>query len=156
MEATRSMSTEPLKMQPWQVFHAAGKHLTNEGVARIFNREKRSAYSWGQDPACTEHRCQSPLELLHNLFVRMDAVGVGYVARSAIRYLESALDPVEPPPIIEPLPTIQEEILADYTAVAALQQVINAGGDMEQVQQYKQDAIEEIERTVDRYARGRG
>jgi len=64
------------KKQPWQVFRAARKYLGGNNVARIFNREVRSAHNWAQDPAQTECRCKSPLELLHTLFERMDAAGL--------------------------------------------------------------------------------
>jgi len=140
------------KMQPWQVFHAARKILGANIVARIFNREVRSAHNWAQDPARTECRCKSPLELLHTLFERLDAAGVGYVARAGIEYLSTALDPdVRVDEIKEPLSTIQEEILADYSAVSMLQQGIEAGADEETVNHLKREAMEEIERTVAKY-----
>ncbi len=139
-------------MQPWQVFQAARKYIGPEVVAKIFNREKRSAYNWGQDPAFTECRCKSPLELLHTLFERMDAVGIGYVARAAIRYLETALDNDQDlDDIKEPLPTIDQEILADFRAVAELQRCIEGGCSIEQVKSCQDAARAEIERTVARY-----
>lgn len=151
-----SMSTDDNKMQPWQVFQAARKYLGANTVARIFNREIRSANNWAQDPAYTEVRCKCPLELLHTLFERMDAVGLGYVARAGIAYLETAIDAADRPAAIrEPLPTIQEEILADYSAVADLQRVIDAGADLATVQLYEKAALEEIERTVAKYGRDR-
>ena len=150
------MSMCEIKMQPWQVFHAARKVLGANNVARIFNREIRSAHNWAQDPVHTECRCRSPLELLHTLFEQMDAAGFGYVARAAIDYLASAIEPVpRMEGIREPLPTIQEEILADYTAVAKLQQAIEAGANMECIGNLKREAFEEIERTVARYAKDR-
>ena len=110
-----SMSDELPKMLQWQVFQAARKYLGANIVAHIFNREVRSAHDWAQDPVHTECRCKSPLELLHTLFERMD------VARAGIEYLSTALDPtVQVGGIKEPLPTIQEEILADYSAVGRL------------------------------------
>jgi len=149
------MSYEQGKMQPWQVFHAARKALGANVVARVFNREIRSAHNWAQDPAHTECRCKSPLELLHTMFERMDAAGLGYVARAGIRYLESAIDgEIEVGDIQEPLPTITEEVLADYAAVAALQQAIDAGADLEQVRILAASSIGEIERTVAKYAQG--
>jgi hypothetical protein len=144
-----------VKMQPWQVFHAAIKAVGADNVARVFNREKRSAYNWGQDPACTEVRCKSPLELLHTLFERLDAMGYGYVCRAAIRYLESAIDQdAVSSDLVALKPTVQEEILADYTAVAALQLAIECGAGIERVKCLKRDAIDEIERTVAKYAKG--
>ena len=140
-------------MQPWQVFHAANKYLRPENVARIFNKEKRSAYNWGQDPAFTEHRCRNPLEHLHSLFEKMDAAGIGYVARSGIRYLETAIEEdVNLEDIKDPLPTITEEVLADYRAVAALQRAIDAGANIDDIKHFAIEAIGEIERTVAKYA----
>jgi len=147
------MSYEQSKMQPWQVFHAARKTLGANVVARVFNREIRSAHNWAQDPAHTECRCKSPLELMHTLFERMDASGIGYVARAGIRYLESAVDDdVEVGDIQEPLPTLTEEILADYSAVAALQWAVDSGAGLDEVKHIAAEAIGEIERTVAKYA----
>jgi len=145
-------------MQAWQAFHAANKYIGPDNVARIFNREKRSAYSWGQDPDYTKHRCKSPLEHLHSLFGKMDDAGIGYIARAAIHYLETAIDAdidadVD---IVDTLPTITEEILADYTAVAALQQAIDTGADLCTVKVRATEAIGEIERTVAKYAKEHG
>ncbi|BDD88731.1 hypothetical protein [Desulfofustis limnaeus] len=151
------MSNNRAKMQPWQVFQAARKYLGADTVARIFNREIRSAHSWAQDPAFTAHRCRSPLELLHALFERLDAVGLGYVARAAIGYLETAVYQEQAGGAIrEPLPTIQEEILADYSAVAELQRTIESRGSLADVMRLKQEAMDEIERTVARYVKDTG
>jgi len=146
------MSTEQTKMQPWQVFQAARKYLGAHVVARIFGREKRSAYNWAHDPAHTVHRCKSPLELLHTLFERMDAVGLGYVVRAAITYLQTAIDQEETPGAIkETLPTIELELLADFQAVADLKQAIDIGTDPDAVRLQGCLANEEIERTVAKY-----
>lgn len=143
------MSKENVKMQPWQVFHLANRYLGPAAVARVFNREKRSAYNWGQDPLCTEHRCASPLELMHTLLSRMCDVGLGYVARAAIRYLQTAVDEIDGSECIkEPLPTIHEEILADYSAVSELQRAIEAGLSPKTIKLLLAEAKAEIERTV--------
>lgn len=149
------MSYDAGKMQPWQVFQAARKCLGVNNVARIFGKEIRSAHNWAQDPACTQLRCRSPLELLHTLFERMDAAGFGYVARAGIEYLSTAIDPaVQVDGIKEPLPTIQEEILADYTAVSMLQHAIETKDNLDEVILLKRLAIDEIERTVAKYMKG--
>lgn len=59
-------------------------------------------------------------------------------------------------PGARPLPTVQDELLADYAALAEFQRGIQSGADMERALALKAAAIEEIERTVSRYARGRG
>lgn len=145
-------------MQPWQVFNMARKYIGAENVARIFNKEKRSAYSWAQDPDYTEHRCKSPLELLHTLFVRMDDAGIGYVARAAIRHLETAVEPehiLDDCTEMETLPTITEEVLADYTALAEMQHAIATGESIAEVRSKALAAIAEIERSVAKYAQGK-
>lgn len=148
------MSTKPQKMQSWQVFRAARKYLGVDNVARIFRKEKRSAYNWAQDPAFTEHRCSNPLDLLHALFEKMDVVGLGYVVRAALRYLESAIDPeVEAGEIKEPLPTIELELLADYSSLAKMQSKIESGSPLAEVLELKDEAIAEIERTVALYGK---
>ncbi len=120
-------------------------------VARIFNREKRSAYSWAQDPAFTEHRCKNPLDLMHALFVEFDARGLGYVARDAIAYLSTAVDDLESSPVTEPLPTIEAELLADFSAVASLKTAIDRAEPVDRVKELKREAVSELERTVARY-----
>ena len=149
------MSSSEQKMQPWQVFHAANKYLGPERVARIWNKEKRSAYNWGQDPAFTGSRCHNPLELLHAQFAKMDDAGIGYIARAGIRYLETAIDPdavLNDPESFETLPTITDEVLADFAAVAALNEAINNGEDMAAIKLAAAKAIAEIERTVAKVA----
>lgn len=151
------MSEDNSKMQPWQVFQAARKYLGPETVAKIFHKEKRSAYNWAQDPAFTECRCRNPLELLYTLFERMDTVGLGYVVRAALVYLSGAVEAVdEGQEIRQPLATIQQEILADYAAVANLQRAIESEASLEEVRYCQREAIAEIERTVARYAKEHG
>lgn len=139
-------------MQPWQFFHMARKHLGVDVVARIFNREKRSAYSWAQDPDTTQYRCQNPLEALHRVFSKMDDYGLGYAVDAAINYLKTARDESELGDAIPGLlPTMQEEQLADYKCLADFQAAIDAGEPPEGVKRLKQFALEEIERTYAKY-----
>ncbi len=149
------MTIESAKVQAfasWQVFNAARKYLGAAAVARIFNRSLRSAHDWAQDPACTAVRCKSPLECLHALFERLDAAGMGYVARAALAYLESALAPEHgAEALCLPLPTLEQEVLADFRSVAALQAAVEAGAEMDMVAALADEAKAEIERTVARY-----
>ena len=145
-------------MQPWQVFHAANKYLGPDNVARIWNLEKRSSYNWAQDPAFTEHRCQNPLELLHTQFAKMDDAGIGYIARAGIRYLETAIDPdvlLDDPRSLDTLPTVNEEVLADFAAVALLHADITSGKPLAEIKLSAARAIAEIERTVAKVAQER-
>jgi hypothetical protein len=148
------MTEQQPKMQPWQVFHGARKAMGAAVVARIFNRSIRSAHDWAQDPTCTEVRCKSPLELLHTLFERMDAIGYGYAARAAIWYLETALDHDVDVAVVPPVKdTLEQEILADYAAVAALQRAIDAGEPVDVVHEFKHVAMDEIDRTFAKYCK---
>jgi hypothetical protein len=135
-------------MQPWQFFHAARRSIGAATVAHIFNRSIRSAHDWAQDPVYTQVRCRSPLEHLHTLFERMADAGRGYAVRSALQYLERALDPeIEANLIVEPRTTINEEILRDYSAVGQLQQAIESRADVATVNKLMKEAVDEIERT---------
>lgn len=155
-EAHKAMTSGTRKMQPWQVFHAARIQLGPDVVAHIFNRSKRAAYDWAQDPACTQVRCKSPLELLHTLFERLDEAGRGYVCRAAISYLETALaDNSIPPEILEPHPCIDIEILRDFGAVANLKSAIDSHENLETVSEFAAEAKAEIERTLARYAKNK-
>lgn len=146
------MSKNNQKMQPWQFWKVANRFFTPAGVARVFNKEKRSAYSWAQDPMFTEHRCACPIVLLGRLFEMMNEVGLGYACRALLRYLEGKLDDIEQEDVIlQPLPTMQEEQLADYKCLAAFQQAIDDGLPLGEVHRLKRLADEEIERTMAKY-----
>lgn len=147
------MTDNRQKMQPWQVFNAARKYLGANKVALIFNRQPRSAHDWAQDPTCTEQRCKSPLELLHALFLHMDTAGLGYVVRAAIQYLETAVDPEVEMPDFIPLPAncLSEEVLKDYSAVAAMQTAIENQEEPELISQKAAAAKAEIDRTYALY-----
>lgn len=140
-------------MQPWQVFHAARVQLGAEVVARIFNRSSRSAYDWAQDPATTTVRCKSPLELLHILFERLDEQGRGYVVRAAIDYLETALFESHhvPERVVEPHPSLDVELLRDFSAVDRLRAAIADNAAADEVAAIAAAAKAEIERTLARY-----
>ena len=139
-------------LQPWQVFHAANKHFTPGAIAKIFGKANiRTAYLYGQDPAYTEKRCKNPLEAMHMMFSRLDEIGRGDVARAGIAYLQTAIEPNEHEAVADLQPTLQEEILADYSAVAALQRGIEECEDVDLVDTLKQRAIDEIERTYAKY-----
>jgi len=139
-------------LQPWQVFHIARKHLGPGSIAKVFGKSNvRSAYDWAQDPLTTQKRCRSPLEALHHMFQLLDEIGLGYVARASIAYLQTAIEPDELHNIQEPLPTIEQEILADYSAVASLQRAVEACEEVDLVDTLKQEAIDEIERTYAKY-----
>lgn len=143
-------------MQSWQVFHYVRKHLGRSILYGIFGkRHARTVDLWCQDPRFTDKEARSydPLQGIRDLFSLLDDRGHVPIVRSALQYLasETSLDYDYHGDHAHPLPTITEEILADYRAVAALQAAIEAGQTPEVINQLKIAAINEIERTVARY-----
>ncbi|WP_035273630.1 hypothetical protein [Desulfogranum japonicum] len=145
------MTMNSPELQSWQVFQAARKYIGAERVARIFNRKVRSAYSWAQNPAFTEHRCKNPLDTLHALFTELDARGMAYVVQDALTFLASSIDDVDASEFKEPLPTITEEILADYTAISTLKDAIDERKSIDTIVFLGHEAEAEIQRTVAKY-----
>ena len=147
------MPISPNKLQSWQIFHAARKHLGVERLVAMFGKKNaRSIYTWAADPACTEERCKDPLEALHAMLSELDTIGRGDVARSALAYLATALDGEhEEPAVAEIRPTIEAEVLADYQSVAALQSAIEAGMSIATVDSMRLAAVEEVSRTFAKY-----
>ena len=148
------MTKGPPKLQTWQVFHVARKVLGPGAVANIFGRRNaRSAYDWAQDPAYTVQRVKrDPLESLHLMLSMLVERGREDVARAAIEYLGTALDGELCPNEIKNLkPTLEAEILADFRAVAELQDGIEEGLSTDQIKALALEAKAEIDRTLARY-----
>lgn len=147
------MTQEQRKMQPWQVFHAARKSIGANAVAQIFNRSIRAAHDWAQDPAHTQVRCKSPLELLHTLFERLDEMGRGHVAEAGIAYLKTAISGNdEQPDAIKPLlSTMEAEQVEDFHAAAAFHRAINEGADPDLIETLMKAANAANERTYAKY-----
>lgn len=142
-----------MKLQTWQIFHAARKHLSPERVTKIFGKKNaRSAYTWAQDPVTTEDRCKDPIEALHTMMLELDAIGRGDVARAVIEFLRTAVDGESCSCAVkEVLPTIEQELLADYQALASFQRAVEACEDVDIVDALRVGAIEEIDRTHAKY-----
>jgi hypothetical protein len=148
------------EMQSWQVFHYVRKHLGRSVLYAIFGkRHARTVDLWCQDPRFTDKEALSydPLQGLRDLFSILDDQGHVPMVRSALQLLASgtSVDCDYHGDHTDPLPTITEEILADYRAVAALQAGIEAGLAAHAVNQLKAAAINEIERTVALYLKDR-
>lgn len=147
--------TRQLKLQSWQFFAAARKHLGPQAVTAIFGkRNARTAYMWGQDPAYTVDRSRDPLEALWHVMSELDTIGRGDVARAAVAYLCSALEEMSDVchAVQELQPTLHEELLADYGSVAELQRAIHdEASDIETVRRLIQEAKAEIDRTLAKY-----
>lgn len=146
------MPNRRAKLHPWQVFHAANKTLSPGVIAKIFGKANvRTAYLYGQDPDFTEQRCKNPLEAIHLMLRQLDLVGRGDVAHCAIAYLQTALEDDYLPAVKDLQPTMADEILQDYSAVGRLQELINDGAGLDDVEQAGKAAVEEINRTVAKY-----
>jgi len=148
------------EMQSWQVFHYVRKHIGRSVLYAIFGkRHARTVDLWCQDPRFTDKEARSydPLQGLRDLLSILDDHGHVPIVRSSLQYLASgtSVDCDYHGDHADPLPTITEEILADYRAVADLQRAIEAGQDAHTVNQLKAEAINEIERTVALYLKDR-
>lgn len=156
------MSNDAPKMKSWQVFSYARKYLSASVLYAIFGKKHARAVDyWCQDPRYTARPDDSydPVKGVKILLQTLDDHGHCAVVRACLAYLSSgtsACCSLESPRVDELLPTLSEEILADFRAVAALQMAIEAGHNAPSVQRLKAAAISEIERTVAKYLQDRG
>lgn len=151
------MTKKGAKLQSWQIFHAANKHLTPGVIATIFGKSNvRSAYSYGQDPAVTQHRCKDPIEAVRMMLERLDEVGRGDVAKAAIAYMATAIEEEYLAPVEDLQPTLELEMLKDFGAVASLQNAIENEMPVDVVDNFRHEAVEEIDRTFAKYVEIQG
>jgi len=148
------------EMQSWQVFHCARKHLGRSVLYNIFGkRHARTVDLWCQDPRFTDKDAVSydPLQGLRDLLSLLDDHGHVPVVRAALQYIAAgtSVECDHSGDCSDLLPTMAEEILADFRAVADLQRGIEAGMAAHAVNQLKAAAINEIERTVALYLKDR-
>lgn len=147
--------SEP-KMQSWQILHYARKHLGRSILYAIFGKKNARAVDyWCENPRFTskDEKAYDPVQGVKDLLDILDDHGHAPVVRAAIGFLSAGTSAeVEgDQAIVDLLPSIGDEILADYRAVAAMQRAIEAGEDINIVEALKQDALTEIERTFARY-----
>lgn len=150
------MAKETAKMKSWQVFHFARKHLGRSTLYSLFGKKNaRSIDFWCEDPLYTgkDDNAYDPLKGVKNLVDLLDDNGHCDTVRATLAYIAAgtSCDTGIDPAVVDPLPSIGDEILADFRAVATLQRSIEAGDDIELVVDLMRDAIAEIERTVARY-----
>lgn len=144
-------------MQSWRVFFYARKYLGRSVLYSIFGkRHARTVDLWCEDPRFTgkDERAFDPIQGVRDLLQLLDDSGHCGVVKSCIAYLVSGTSAecgINVDGIVEPGPSITEEILADYRAVAELQAGIEAGHHPDRIQDLKAEAIAEIERTYARY-----
>lgn len=150
------MSKKEIEMKSWQIFHYARKYLGRSMLYVFFGRKNtRVVEYWCQDPTYTvkPDDAYDPLLGCKRLLKALDDHGHCGVVRSTFAYLFSgtSIECGINKEIIEPLPTIKDEILADYRSVAALQAGIESGVDPDEVETLKDEAIAELERTYAKY-----
>jgi hypothetical protein len=150
------MPKEANKMQSWQVFHYARKHLSASKLYAIFGKKNARAVDyWCENPDYTARlqEAYDPIRGVKRLLESLDDHGHCAVVKSTLSYLSSGTSACcDLAPQVEQLrDTIAEEILADYSAVAALQNAIENSHNIASIQQKKAAAISEIERTVAHY-----
>lgn len=140
------------KFEAWQVFAASFKALGRAKVAGCLGVTESAAYQYGANPTTTgEKRCRNPLERIHSLLYELDMWGRGDVCRDAIDYLRTAFEEAEPKPVSELKPTMNEELLADYQAVASLQRAVESCEQIDIVEALVEAAKAEIDRTYAKY-----
>ena len=156
------MPKDNVKMQSWQVFHFARKHLGNSTLYAIFGKKKARAIDmWAQDPRYTlkPEGSYDPILGVKTLIETLDDRGHADVVRSAVAFMVSgtsaAVSDAEPC-VADLQPTISEEILKDYRAVADMQAAIEAGESIDYVDALKDEAMDEIARTVALYRKSEG
>jgi hypothetical protein len=147
------MPNKTREMQSWQVFHFARKHLGRSVLYSIFGKKNARAVDyWCEDPRYTAkpEGAYDPIYGVKILLEALDDLAHCGTVRSALAYLASgtsaAADNV--PEIVEPLPDISDEILADFRAVGELQRAIENKLDLTGVEHLMHEAIAELERTV--------
>lgn len=150
------MPKNPRQMQSWQVLHYARKYLGASALYAIFGKKNaRVVDYWCQDPRFTakEEGAYDPIHGVKALLDMLDDQGHCSTVRACIAYLchGTSCDCGADPSVTDIKSTIAEEILADYRAVADMQQAIDAGDDIGKVNDLKYAAIEEIERTFAKY-----
>jgi hypothetical protein len=150
------MAKKTQEMQSWQVLHFARKHLGRNALYVVFGKKNsRIVDYWCENPKYTgkPDKAYDPIQGVKDLLEALDDAGHTTVVRSCINYLLSgtSLDNGDDPNIKDLLPTVNDEILADYRDVASLQEAIEQGMDIETVNERKNISIEELERTFAKY-----
>lgn len=147
------MPIESNKMQSWQVFHFARKHLTRSALYSIFGKKNARAVDyWCEDPRYTAkiEGAYDPLQGVKSMLETLDDQGHCGVVRAAFAYLaeNTSIKCDYERTIVEPMSNITDEILADFRAVAELQRAIENKCDVAGAEHLLREAIAELERTV--------
>lgn len=148
-------------MRSWQIFHFARKHLGRSRLYALFGRKNARAVDlWCEDPRFTgkSEDAYDPLRGIKSLIDDLDDHGHTSVVRAAIGFLKAgtSLEDEYAPHVSDLLPTMSEEKLADFHAVAEFQAAIDRCEDRQEVEAKKREAIEELERTFAKYQKDCG
>ncbi len=141
------------KMQSWQVFHFARKHLGRSVLYAIFGKKNARAVDyWCEDPRYTAkvEGAYDPIQGVKSMLDILDDQAHLGVVRATIAYLtaDTSIRSDYQRKIVEPMSNLTDEILADYRAVAELQRAIEQRRDVEEVEELMVEAMAELERTL--------
>lgn len=79
------------KIESWQIYHVALKHLSPGYLQKIYTRSTRLIYFWAADPRTTSRTERNPLDRIRDMLDALDDIGKGDYARAAIDYLAEPL-----------------------------------------------------------------
>ena len=150
------MSKKGDKMQSWQIFSFARKHLSASTLYAIFGKKKARAIDyWCEDPLYTAkpEGAYDPIQGVKHLLSNLDDLSHFGVVRATLAYLAegTCAETDQEQQIQEPLSTLTAEILADFRAVADMQRAIESRQPVDEVEEMMIDAVAELERTVAKY-----
>lgn len=148
------MANQTKQMQSWQFFHFARKHLGRSVLYAIFGKKNaRTVDYWCEDPKYTgkETHAFDPIQGIKDLLDMLDDHGHAGVVRSCLSFLSPTDVDGIVSEVTELLPTMAEEKLADFRAVAEFQAAVDACASCSEVNALKLEAIAEIERTFAKY-----
>lgn len=147
------MAKSETTLQSWQILHFARKHLGRSVLYAIFGKKNaRIVDYWCEDPRYTAKgdTAFDPLQGVKNLIDLLDDQGHSGVARSCLAFLSPFADQ-DQDHLQNVLPTMAEEKLADFQAVAKFQTALDNHDSLDEIAHLKKEAIDEIERTFARH-----
>lgn len=157
---SKAMPKNETNLQSWRIFHYARKYLGRKTLYSIFGtRHARTVDSWCEDPRFTNRESSfDPVLGIRNMLWLLDDQGHVDICRAALQMMAAgtAVDCGDHLDIIELRDTVQAEILADYRAVARMQEAIEDREHPDMILSIKQEAIAEIERTYAKYRKEYG
>lgn len=125
-------------------------------LAKLLGVSEGTVYDYckdPEDPFVNKKAAGDPLQTFHRAFKAADIRGSGIYVDAAIAYLKTAkVDRGEELlPIKKPLPTRNEEMLADYPAMYEYHESIKRNDPVEVVEKFEALLIAELKRTTIRH-----